>query len=83
MPKYRLLMDEYRRQLEERYQKGEIQKITMEAHQKDVNRILESVIKIFPPRIIEATIREAGFGASGSYIRVTKDLKSLIEKRKR
>lgn len=84
--KYPLLIDVYRKQLEGRFERKEIKKITMETHLRDTNRILESVIKVLPSRIIEATIKEAGFGSrkvSGSYLRVIRDLKAIIDKRER
>ncbi len=81
MAEYRLLLDEFDRRLKQRVEAGEIQESTRKTYLRDANRLFESLIWAFSEEALMRMTQLRGFG--GSYGKVARDLKAIVDERER
>ena len=83
MPRYPILLEEYRRRLEGRVANNEIVEDTLNTHLNDANRIFEALIYGLPNWLIKACLSNHRFESVEQYDKVINDLKEIANERAR
>ncbi|MCK4306817.1 hypothetical protein KAW50_01165 [candidate division WOR-3 bacterium] len=78
---YTILMKKYEEELNEQVKREKIAEETKESYLRDANIIFESLLAAFTKEGLEAVVKIRKF--RGSPITVIKDLKDIVDKRKR